>query len=94
MASRYSVAQSSSVAGSTSDQLVRLTPSNAVGDVIGDIGFGRVWGFSSIGGRLFGFTHQSVNSGSVVMIDGETGEGTFLFEIPYGIYGAASRAER
>ena len=88
------VFMTSSVAGSTSDQLVRLTPSSAVGEVIGDIGFGRVWGLSSIGGRLFGFTHQSVNSGSVVMIDGETGEGTFLFDIPYGIYGAASRAER
>ena len=88
------VFMTSSVAGSNSDQLVRLTPSSAVGEVIGDIGFGRVWGLSSIGGRLFGFTHQTVNSGSVVMIDGETGEGTFLFDIPYGIYGAASRAER
>ena len=34
--------------------VVRLTPSSAVGEVIGDIGFGRVWGLSSIGGRLFG----------------------------------------
>ena len=34
----------SAVAGATTDQLVRLTPSSAVGEVVGDIGFGRVWG--------------------------------------------------
>ena len=28
-------------------------------------------GTFSIGGRLFGFTHQTVNSGSVLMIDGQ-----------------------
>ena len=88
------VFMTSSVSGSESDRLVRLSPASAVGEVIGDIGFGRVWGLSSIEGQLFGFTNQSVNSGSVIMIDGETGEGTFLFDIPYGIYGAASRAGR
>ena len=94
MSKENGVFMTSSVAGETSDRLVRLTPSSAIGEVIGEIGFSRVWGLSSIEGRLFGFTNQTVNSGSVIMINGETGEGTFLFDIPYGIYGAASRAGR
>ena len=73
------------------DDLIRIDAATGEGTLIGNTGFGGIYGLTSAWGYMFGFA----GNGSLVRIDKTTGASTLLHTFPNIIfYGSASSAMR
>jgi hypothetical protein len=68
----------------SSDVLVRIDPASGAATVIGETGFGDIWGLAFWGGQVFGFT----DSGQFLLIDIDTGQGSLVESTSYRFWGA------
>jgi hypothetical protein len=78
------------VAWSSNDLLISVDPATGSANVIGNIGFARIYGLAVLAGVLYGLT----DSGQLITINRSTGGGTLVATIGSSYWGAASPPPR
>ena len=64
--------------------LLRVDTATGVAAVVGPIGFGNVWGLAYVKGRVIAFS----NTGQIIQVDPQTGQGTLLATKNVAFWGA------
>ena len=72
------------------DELIYVDSITREAVLVGDTGYGQIYGLTAAWGNLYGLT----SSGYLLQIDEQTGAGTLLYDFPVTFYGAASSPSR
>ncbi|HVP41871.1 MAG TPA: PEP-CTERM sorting domain-containing protein [Terriglobales bacterium] len=69
-----------------SDQLIRVNVLTGRGSLVGNVGFGQVYGLAATSSQLLGLT----TDGDLLVLDPQTGTGTRMGSIGGSVYGAST----
>lgn len=75
---------------SGTDDLIFVDPITHQAVMVGNTGYGNIYGLTAAWGRLYGLT----SSGQVLLLDEETGVGELVYDFNAVFYGAASSPSR